>query len=130
MAEKRNMQSTNGRFLLGLSSDGDNTETTTKAVLALHYLLHTSLLCTALCAALLPSPRRESRYKIHECLSSKEYYHEEGIKFKNWDNIISGYDSYFGNCPRKPGQLVTLLESRITKQSDFKSTIQNLHIRL
>jgi hypothetical protein len=76
------MQPTNDRFLLGLSSDGDNSEITTKVVLTLHYVLHTSLLCTAPCATLQPSPRRECRYKIHECLSSKEYYQEDGIKLK------------------------------------------------
>ena len=58
---KRSMQSTRDRFVLGLSSDGDSTEVTTKAVLTLHYILHTSLLCTAPCAVLLPYPRRESR---------------------------------------------------------------------
>ena len=94
------MQSTNDRFLFGLFSDGDNTEITTKAVLTLHYLLHTSLLCTAPCAALLPSPRRESRYKIHECLSSKEYYQEDGIKLQDWDNIISRLFLFRGLSPK------------------------------
>ena len=51
------MQSTRDRFLLGLSSDGGNTEIMTRAVLT----LHTSLLRTALCAVLLPYHCRESR---------------------------------------------------------------------
>jgi len=64
------MQSTRDRFLLCLSSDGGNTEITTKAVLTLHYLLPTTLLSIATCAVLLPYPRRESRM-IEECLILK-----------------------------------------------------------
>ena len=50
------------------------------------YILHSSLLFIAPCAALLPSPLREGGIKSAKL----------GTK--------SGHESYFGKCPRKSGR--------------------------
>jgi len=47
-------------------------------------------------------------------------YQEDGIileKLKKWNNIISGYDSYFWDCPRKPGK-----NGHLTRVTNNKTT--------
>ena len=56
MGKKRSTQSTNDRFLLGLFSDGDNTEITTKAVLILFIIRIFTVYCSLRSTAAISSP--------------------------------------------------------------------------
>ena len=47
-------------------------------------------------------------------------------KIKNGATLFRDTILILGTVPENRGQLVTLLESRIPKQLDFKSTTQNL----